>query len=322
MALKLAACAVLAALLAACVQGPGQAWMIAPEAVVQAEAAVRAPLVLAPWRAITGGRLAVTTDANGFPLGALGRVATFIFPTALAVRGHDLYIADSGARLVYRYDAALQALIAVPGVAATQRTRLSVGADLSLFVLEAGRPVILRYGRGGQKLQELGDPLASASLGDFALDEARGLIYASDRQNMRLVVFHPLGKTARTLASAAGGEFTALVALSSSGRMLYAIDTGCSCIVVMNEEGRVLEPVGQGLLVQPRALAVDRHGHIFVADVFDRTLKVFLRGELAANYDARTLRVTEISALAVNEDTLYVADAPGSRVAVFRIQPP
>ena len=65
--------------------------------------------VLAPWQVITGGRLATQVDANGFPVqGTLQGFTTLIHPAALAVRGTDLYIADSGARKVYRFDSTLQ----------------------------------------------------------------------------------------------------------------------------------------------------------------------------------------------------------------------
>ncbi len=305
-----------AVLLAVCVQG---AWA-APEAARHAgKPASARQEVLIPLQAITGGRLAVRLDANGFPLpDALQGFTSLIFPSALAVRGTDLYIADIGARKVYRFDIALQVLSVVPDVVAMPWTRLQVGADQSLFVLDAGRSVILRYGRGGQALQTLADPLITARLSEFALDEPFDQIVASDPLNQRLVVIRPLGQTARplTLRPVAPG------ALTVASRRVYALDMGCACIAVMNEEGQVLDHIGQGMLTQPRALAIDRHEYIFVIDGADRTLKIFLHGDLAAAYPAHALGMTEISALAMDEGTLYLADGPGSRVLSFRIQPP
>lgn len=279
--------------------------------------------VLVPWQVITGGRLATQVDASGFPVqGTLQGFTALIHPSALAARGGDLYIADSGARKVYRFDATLQTLTVVPDVFAMPWTRMQVGVDHSLFVLDAGSSTILHYTRGGKLLQTLSDPLSTARLSEFVVDESLGKIVASDQMNRRLVVLHLLGQASRVLDSPDMGEFAALGAIAAAGRTMYALDARCSCIVALDEEGRLLERIGQGSLVQPRTLAVDRHGQIFVADTAGRTLKVFLQGALIASYGAQTLGAIEISALAVDEGILYVADGPGARVITLRIHPP
>lgn len=279
--------------------------------------------VLAPWQVITGGRLATQIDANGFPVpGSLQGFTSLISPAALAVRGSDLYIADIGARKLYRFDFTLQALSIVPGVFAMPWTRLQVGVDHSLFVLDAGSSTILHYTRGAKLLQTLSDPLSTSRLTEFAVDDSLGKIVASDQMNNRLVVLHLLGHAYRVLDSAGMGEFAALGAIATAGRTIYALDLRCPCIVAMDDEGRVRERIGQGVLIQPRLLAIDRHGQIFVADDVDRTLKVFLQGALIASYAVQALGITEISALAVNEGVLYIADGPGARVVALRIHTP
>lgn len=278
--------------------------------------------VLAPWQVITGGRLATQVDANGFPVqGTLQGFTTLIHPAALAVRGTDIYIADSGARKVYRFDSTLQTLTVVPDVFAMPWTRMQVGVDHSLFILDAGTSTILHYTRGGRLLQTLSDPLNTARLTEFVVDESLGKIVASDQMNRRLVMLHLSGQASRVLDSSDRGELTALGAIAAAGRTMYALDARCSCIVALDEEGRVRERIGQGSLGQPRTLAVDRHGQIFVADAADRTLKVFFQGTLIASYGTQKLGVTEISALAVDEGILYIADGPGARVISLRIHP-
>ena len=295
-----------------------------PEAAQRAKemAAAQAQELLVPWQTVTGGRLATGgVDANGFPLpGGLQGYIALVFPSALAARGGDLYIADSGTRKLYRFDAAFQAMIPVKDVVAMPWTRMQVGADRSLYVLDAARVSILHFTRGMQPLQTLGDPTATASLDGFVVDGPLGRIVASDRLSQRLVMFNSLGGAAWPMEHAGEGEFTSLGALASAGRTIYAIDSVCTCIVSMDEPGRILVRIGKGELAQPQALAADRLGHIFVADAADRTLKVFLRGELVAKYSAHKLGLIEISALAVDENTLYIADGPGARVLSFRIQ--
>lgn len=279
--------------------------------------------LLTPWRTIKGGQLVSQQDQNGFPLpGSFKGFTTLIFPTALAVRSPDLYIADAGAHKIYRFNSDLQSLSVVPGVDATNLTRLQVAPDRSLLVLDPARSVISSFGRGGQRLQTLSSPVSSAYLTEFIVEESYGRVYAADQLNQQVVPLHPLGSADMPLITAGTGAIKALGALTSVGRDLYAVDTGCVCVVAIDEAGQVRERIGQGKLVQPRALVADRYGHLFVADGFDHTLKVFLRGALIASYTPSKLHVIDITALAIDQSALYVADAPGAQVVVFRIRLP
>lgn len=325
---RFASCVALAMSLAACAQLPAEEMQPAQQTAEHSkEVAQTQEEVLSPWQTIAGGRLISQLDANGFPVpGALQGYAALISPTALAVRGNDLYIADSGARKLYRYDYTLQAMSVVPDsdgypLAVMPWTRMQVGVDQSLFVLKAENSTILHYTRGGRLLQTLSAPQITSRMAEFVVDEALGWLVASDKLNNRLLVLHMFGNAARVV-DPIGREFTPLGALTLSGRTLYALDTGCSCVAVLDEEGRVLERIGQKVLIQPRALAVDRNSLIFVADSVDRALKVFLRGALIASYTAPSLGVTEISALAIGEGSLYIADGPGAKVVAFRIRTP
>ena len=82
------------------------------------------------------------------------------------------------------------------------------------------------------------------------------------------------------------------------------------------------ERIGQGVLTQPYAVAADQNGYLFTADASNRKLWVYLRGEWVASYEARKLHVNEISAMAVAEGALYIADGPGGQVVSFHIRPP
>ncbi len=316
-----AVCGVLVMSLTACATGSATMGSDETQRVGEIKKSARKSELLVLKQIIPGGWLVAGLDANGLPLaGATQGFSTLVFPSALAVRGSDLYIADSGARKLYRFDTATQAMSVVPGEDVLPWTRVQVAPDQSLYVLDPARAAIRRYPPGGQPPRILGDSMAIGSLDGFVIDENVGGIIASDNLNRRLLVFNPLGGAGWSIGQ--GDELPSLGAMASDGRAVYAIDKGCACIVVMDEAGRVSGRIGQGELVQPRELAADRHGHIFVSDGGNRSLKVFLRGKLLANYGAQTLHFTEISALAVDEDTLYLADGPGSQVLSFRIQVP
>lgn len=279
--------------------------------------------VLVPWKTITGAQLVASADGGGDLLpGESSGYVPFLFPSSVTARGPDLYVADSGARKIFRLDTAQQIMVAVPGMDAVSGTRLQAGSDQTLFVLDAGSATVLHFSRSGQLLETLSDPQAVASLGEFAVEESSGQIIASDRRSGRLLVIDSPGWANRTLPVGGGGGAASLGALASRDGQLYAVDRNCSCIVVMDGDGRVLERVGEGTLVQPRALAVDHFGRIFVADAFNHTLGVYKDGERVASYEARKLQVREFSALAFDEGILYVADGPGGQVLAFHVRAP
>ena len=278
--------------------------------------------LLVPKQVINGGLLA-TLDVHGLPVPGEARgFTTFIFPSALASRGSDLYIADSGARKLYRFNTAMQVMGVVSGETVLPWTRIQVGMDRSLYVLDTAQRVIRHYPPGGQPVHTMGDPSAMASLDSFVIKEGDEII-ASDNLNRRLLMFNSLGGPGWPISTPAiESGLPSLGAMVSAGRAIYAIDSGCPCIVALDDSGQVAGQIGRGELVQPQELAADRLGHIFVSDQGDRTLKVFLRGKLIANYAASALQFMEITALAVEGDTLYVADGPASKVLAFHIQTP
>lgn len=280
-------------------------------------------MLLTPMQSIRGGRLAASMDATGTPNpGSLRGFMNFISPAALAVRGADLYVADMGARKLYRLDTMQQALSVVPKVSVSPRMQLQVASDLSLYILEPDHAAIHHLTRGGRLLQTFTDAAITMHLTHFVLDEGLGRIIASDQLNQRLLRLPLAGRIVSVLPDAEVGTFHAVGAVASVGEELYALDAACVCIVQLNADGRVQQRFGYGALTQPHAMVADRHGRLFVADAFDRELKVFLRGELIARYAPHQLNVVNISALAMGEGLLYVADGPGSRVVVFRVQPP
>lgn len=293
---------------------------MAKPAIARSEPGAKA-LVL-PVKTIQGGWLAARIDANGVPFpDSLKGFKPLVFPSALAVRGNDLYIADAGANRIYRYESDLQALIEVPKTTATTATRLQVAADLSLYILDPARSVIVRLARGGQILQTLNPTLATARFTEFVVDDSMGRIYASDQLNQQLFMLHPMGNAGLPLTWPDSGEVRILGALAATQQTLYAIDTGTASIVALTREGRLLGRIGQGDLVQPRALVVDRYGRIYVSDGFDRTLKVFYEGMLIARFEPGKLGINEITAIALDRDLLYIADGPGAKVMVLRLEP-
>lgn len=278
--------------------------------------------VLVPRNTITGGRLASQIDSSGFPLtDSLQEFQPLAYPAVLAVRAPDFYIADSGAHKIYRYDPDQQIISVVPDISASIRTRLQIGLDQTLFVLAAGESTILRFDRAGKLLDSFSDPLDTARLGEFIVKENSGQILATDHASRGLVTIGP-GRAPLLLSAASEGDAAQLGALAGTGGDIYAIDKKCSCIAVLDEWGKVRDYIGQGTMAQPSSVAVDRYGYLFVADASNKKLWVYLHGRQIAAYEARKLHVDDISAMAVDEGTLYIADGPGGKVVSLYIRPP
>lgn len=278
--------------------------------------------VLAHWNTITGGRLASHVDSSGYPLAdGLQEFHPLVYPAFLAIRGSDFFIVDSGARKIYRLDQEQQILSVLPGISASIRTRLQIGLDQTLFVLDAGDSSILHFDRGGRLLESYSDPQDTAILEEFVVKEQSGRVLAIDRKNKKLIAVDS-GWLKFPLIASDESKAMQLGALASLGADIYAIDKSCSCIAILDEEGKLRERIGQGLLSQPYALAADQNGYLFVADASNHKLWVHLRGEWVASFEARKLHVNEISAIAVAEGALYIADGPGGQVVSFFIRPP
>lgn len=271
---------------------------------------------------IQGGWLASRIDAHGMTdANSLKNFKPLLFPSALAVFANDLYIADAGANRIYRYDKELQALVPVPKISANTATRLQAGSDRSLYILDPARSVIVQIARGGQILQTLNPTLATSRFNEFIVDDVLGRIYASDQLNQQIAMLHPMGETGVPLTWQQSGQVRILGAIAASRQALYAIDEGNASIVRLTHEGVFQGRFGQKDLTQPRALMVDRFERVYVIDRFDRTLKLFQGGLLAAQFEAGKLGLTEITALALERDLLYVADGPGAKVMIFRVMP-
>lgn len=280
--------------------------------------------LLVPWQTLVGARLVDRADPTGrIQPNALAGFLRFRYPTAVAARGPDIYVADSGAGTLYRFDAALQLMSAVHGVSVLPGTRIRAGADQTLFVLNPGAGEIRRFSRDGIPLQAISDPVSTARFADFSVDPTGRRVYALDALSQRIVAFHPAGRAAYVFASSmeSPGVFKGIGAIADGSGGVLVSDLGCRCIVQLSDDGRVAARLGEGELKQPGVIVADRDGRVFVVDAFDNSLKVFQRGTLLASFAAAALGASSIGGIAVDEGFLYIADGAGAKIVVLRISP-
>ncbi|MGD9835536.1 MAG: hypothetical protein AB7U92_22530, partial [Piscinibacter sp.] len=89
-----------------------------------------APVALRPWRTLQGGFLAPPGAAFGLPARpGTGAFVKLLAPTAVALRGSDLLVADSGTGRLWREDLALTTLSPVAGAPVAPGTAVAIGPD-------------------------------------------------------------------------------------------------------------------------------------------------------------------------------------------------
>jgi hypothetical protein len=284
---------------------------------------------IAPWTRVNGGWLAARTGPATTPAPMMmpnmrGAFMPLRFPSAVAILANDVLIADSAAQTIYRYDITMQSLAPVTGLGVPLGTRLAIGSDLSAYVLDPARRVVLRIGRDGRLLQTLGNPQVIAQPVDFALREAFGDLLLADATLAQLIVLRMAGNiafavTPRDAEGERAGPIAAVAARGErvctshpSSRQVYCRDGNLQNLVVL----------GDPALRLPGPLAIDRFGRVLVIDTAANDLKMFAGTRMIAAIPAAALGVAEITALAVDGNFLAIADASGAQVALFFLRPP
>lgn len=291
-----------------------------------------------PLATLTGGWLASASVATPLPppglpppippfAGApapLQRV-NFQLPVGVAARGDLLLIADAGLRQLFRLERSRDQLVSLgpwaTALAADHATGLQIAPDGSAWLADPLGARVVQIDALGRVRRTFRDeryatrPIAVHATG------ASGDIYVADSTDARIVVFEPFGRLIRRFGE---NQLQSVAAMASGPMGLYVVDRLAQQVVVFDLDGRVRFAFGEAALVQPRAIAVDRDGRVFVGDEGAAAIKVFVDGEPVAQAGGRTpgpLRFNRIDGLAADANLLYVADATSARVQVLQVAP-
>ena len=282
--------------------------------------ALSAPAAAVPrWPGIRGGIVSESEAFSGAPM--RGQRVSLLQPVALAASPQVLYVADAGWGRILRIDRVRNSLgfIAAPRV--NVFTRLVLGPDGTLFVLEPGRKRIhaLFAPPGMRRSYAEGDSYLTHPV-DIAWDERQHHLVVADGLMQRLVTYRSTGFSQqlalRLSGDAALQELTA-VACGPDG---YAIlDRPQRRVWVFSREGGMLHAFGEDVLQNPHALVIDWRGRTYVMDggagavfVFDSRGKNLRR----LNPPGGALGGWRIGGLAQDAQWLYISDAQGGRIDV------
>lgn len=274
------------------------------------------------WRSVGGGFLGAAVGPLGLPaLPGSGPYVKLLAPTAIALRGHELLVVDSGAGHIYRVDLGFETLVPVAGAPATPGTLVALGPDHSAWVLDRRAAQVLRIGRDGRLLQTFA--AAGPATAGLALVDGGLTLLLADATLGRLFETRGAGGVAVTLTPQfAGGRRLASVSGLAVGRdVLYVLDGQEGRVHLLRRDGQVLASLGGGELKRPQSMAADDWGRVFVVDAHDRLLKVFAFGQPMQTLDAAQLGVMQIDAVAVDQGVLAVADSLTGRVALLHVRP-
>jgi sugar lactone lactonase YvrE len=289
------------------------------------DAPPRAPALLSVWRTLPGGYLAPPSPVVGLPPRAgTGMFVKLLAPTAVALRGDDLLVVDSGQGRLWRADALMGTMTGIAGAPTGASVSIALGADLSAWVLDPLARQVLRFGRDGRLLQSFGMGAASPAPSAFVLLDGGATLLVSDGASSSWTERrNPAGPALEVLPQRADGTRLGGVDAIAAGReRLWVLDQRGGAVHAVQRDGRVVESRGAGVLRQPRALAVDAHDRVWVLEGFEPALVMLARDREPLRIDARTLRLQQPSALAIDALMLALADRLTGTVTLFRLGPP
>lgn len=281
-----------------------------------------APTFLSPYRTIVGGFSAPASPVPGRP--PTGPYLKLLHPSALAANGPDLYVADSGQRLLLRIDTVSQSITPLREISPVPGVRIKAGSDGSVYVLRPDRGDVTRLTRDGRPIATFSAKYEILQPADIVIEPTLNRPWISDAAG-GVFAFHPSGRKSEPLVGRGDGfpdELAGATLLAANRTHVVGIDPRCRCIVDFDREGSVIGKFGEGELLNPADIALDAHDRTWVVDRGDRSLKIFDQGRLVATLKPAQIGLVDITAISIDIYNAYIADAPSGRIGVFGITPP
>jgi hypothetical protein len=286
-------------------------------------AAPRAIGPLTPWRVVNGGFLTPPQAPGVPPRPGTGMFVKLLSPAAVALRGPDLLVADAGSARLWRLDAAMNHAIGIAGAPVLPNTALAIGPDLSAWVLDPASRQVLRFARDGRLLQTFRVPTELPSPVALALADGGATLLVADGLGAQWSEQRGASGIVQKVSpqSEGGARVSGVDGLAATESALFVLDRLAASVHKVARDGRVLATLGRGELMQPSAIAADRHGRVFVIDRAQQSLVLLREGAAAQRFDTRDLQMQRIGGIAIDERVLALSDPLLGQVATFLIAP-
>lgn len=277
--------------------------------------------LLRPWRTVPGGFLAPPVPGTGLSARAGSAMyVKWIAPTALALRNGDLLVADLGTGRLWRADTVAGTLSGLAAAPVGTGTALALGADLSAWVLDPAARQVLRIARDGRLLQTFRSSAPTLPRA-MALD-ATGQLLLADGPLGQWSELRPAGAVAVPVQLVGADRLAQVDALAVGRAGVMVLDGLAGCVHVVQRDGRVTGTLGQGELVHPMAIAIDRHDRVFVLEASAQSLRVLQAGRPSIVLTAAQLGVQQIGGLAADGSFLAVSDRVVGQVVIHQLADP
>ena len=252
------------------------------------------------------------------------------------VTGADaaLYVADPGARAVFRFDVAGQRTDVIRRAhdqSLPSPVGLARGPRGEIYVADSvlrGVFVIKPKGRVAQPLLLKADLQQPSGL---ACDPLTGTLYVVDTGAHQIKIFNHDGGLLSSFGrrGAGDGEFNYPTLIWRDGQgKLYVTDALNFRIQMFDAAGKFLGKFGEhgdatGHQSRPKGVATDRDHHVYVVDSLFHAMQIFdTAGAFLLNVGGQGRAAGEFwlptGIYIDNGDTIYVADSHNQRVQVFR----
>ncbi len=268
------------------------------------------------WHVIDGGVVA-GNRLTGLEFTRLKR------PVAISVRGQWLYIIDADLDKLFRYDLITRDMVLLqdlrrfmPGDARD----LFVTSQLDYYIADFDGASVLHFGRDGQLIEKIHDPVNIGRPVGLYVDESRDRLFIADGFNDDVLVYNQ----SRGLVSVLGGrgdrpgEFRRITGFAASATGYYVTTRfGAHRIWRFGTDGRYLEALQKDTITFPKAVIADDRGKVFAADYLNNTISVYqgqrMLKSIGQNGSApgQFRRVTD---LWLDQGVLYVADSLNGRI--------
>jgi len=246
------------------------------------------------------------------------------YASAVAARGGNVFIVDTAARGVVRFDPAMTRAEFLYPLADPNTRGLHVTRDLVVYVIDRAERAIVELSSSGTPRRRYSEPGLLPAPVDLTLTNWDSTLVVADELTGQLVVFDSMAGPSGVLGANIAGPRLAssLQAISGGQHGVYVLDPGLQEVAQFDLAGRPLGSYGEDHLLAPAALAVDECGRVFVADghrdgLFVGLGGVFGRGMRAAVDPVVSAAVTD---LWIDGDELYIA-AGAAGVLVYLIEP-
>lgn len=280
---------------------------------------------------IMGGSQTLGGYAGQFQRMVIGKEDEVKLVEPVAVGGVEglLYIVDAGAKIVYKYDLAVNDITPIKDIAVQFKGNMGkiyVAKDRSFYIVDSVGKQVLHFSELGALMTRFQDYANLSRPVDVLVDEESGDVLVADGSFSHILVFNQVGKAIRAIGQrgTGPGRFRAITSITRGNDGLFILDRLELPAQVISREGEYQYSFGESDLIFPTAIAVDQDQRVYISDRSDNTIRVYQNGRLLMKFGgggSAPGRFRIITGLWVSGNFLYVADSLNERVQVLRINP-